>query len=214
MKISPNGARGKYAERPSPCTSCHSPAWWNGSRTVSTVVKRGDSIEYRTDIIRRRARCASRDCPKGSWTIYEEDAYPHRLFRLLVVVSAVSAVVFGRVAMTAAARTHQCSRDSIRRWLRWVARLSDPRQLLQACTRLDPDGLPGAFVTADMPRAAAVLYLLERFAELLNQRGVRLPRIQSGLACVLKGQLVRFGEVFYLTKPSPPLRADLSSLRL
>jgi hypothetical protein len=178
------------------------------------VCKRGGSIEYLTDIVRRRAYCPYRDCPIRSWTVYEEDFYPHRLFQLLVVVSAVSAVVFGRITMTAAAKMYQCSRDSIRRWLGWVARLADPRQLLQACTRLDPDGLPGAFVTPDMPRAGAVLYLLDRFAELLIRRGVRLPRIKSGLACVLKDQLVRFGEVFYLTKQSPPLRADLAGLRL
>lgn len=214
MKISHNGARSKYAERPPPCPDCQSPAWWNGFRTASSVGKQGDSIEYQTDIVRRRACCPSRDCPRGSWTVYEEDSYPHRLFRLLVVVSAVSAVVFGRITMTAAARAHQCSRDSIRRWLRWVARLADPRQLLLACTRLEPDGLPGAFVPPDMPRAGAVLHLLDRFAYLLTQRGVRLPGIKSGLACVLKDQLVRFGEVFYLTKSSPPLRADLAGVRL
>lgn len=214
MKISTIGTRGKYAKRPPPCPDCHSSAWWNGSRTVSSVVKRGDFIEHQTDIIRRRACCPSRDCPKGSWTIYEEDSYPHRLFRLLVVVSAVSAVVFGRFAMTVVAKTHQCSRDSIRRWIQWVTQLADPKWLMLACTRLNPDGLPGAFVTSDMPRAGAVLHLLDRFAELLIQRGVRLPRIKSGFACVLKDQLVRFGEVFYLTKPSPPLRADLAGIRL
>jgi hypothetical protein len=31
---------------------------------------------------------------------------------------------------------------------------------------------------------------------------------------VLKEQLTRFGQVFYLTKLSPPLRADLSGVRL
>ena len=214
MKISPIGARGKYAERPPPCPDCHSSTWGNGSRTVSSVSQQGDSIRHQTDIVRRRACCPSRDCLKGSWTIYEEDSYPHRLFRLLVVVSAVSAVVFGRITMTAAARAHQCSRDSVRRWLWWVTQLANLRQLLQACTRLDPDGLPGAFVTPDMSRAGAVLHLLDRFAELLTQRGMRLPGLKSGLVCVLKDQLVRFGEVFYLTKPSPPLRADLAGIRL
>jgi hypothetical protein len=214
MKISPHGARVKYAERPPSCPDCHSPAWWNGSRTVSSVVRRGDSIEHRTDIVRRRACCSCRDCPRGSWTIYEEDSYPHRLFRLLVVVSAVSVVVFGGITMTVAARAHQCSRDSIRRWIQWVARLADPRQLLKACTQLCSDGFPGAFVSGDMPPAGTVLHLLDRFVELLTRRGVRLPGFKSGLVCILKDQLVRFGEVYYLTKPSPPLRADLAGIRL
>ena len=39
--------------------------------------------------------------------MYEEDSYPHRLFRLVLVVGAVSAVVFGRATLEAAALAHQ-----------------------------------------------------------------------------------------------------------
>jgi hypothetical protein len=56
--------------------------------------------------------------------------------------------------------------------------------------------------------------LLERLAELLSLRGVDLPGLGAGLVRLLVDRLVRFGEVFYLTKSSPPLRADLAGLVL
>lgn len=214
MSLSPRCAGGKYAERPPPCCVCSAASWWNGSRCVSSVHKQDDGVEHRTDIIRRRARCAARDCSQGSWTIYEEDSYPHRLFQLLVVVSAVSLVTFGKMTLTAAAAVHQCSRDSVRRWKQWVDGLAAPQALMRACTQLDADGLPGGFVPDSMPQAGAVLHLLDRLTELLRARGLRLPELDAGLACVLKDQLVRFGEIFYLTKSSPPLRVDLSGIRL
>jgi len=136
------------------------------------------------------------------------------LFQLLIVVSAVTLVTLGKETLTAAAAVHQCSRDSVRRWKQWVEGLAAPQALMRMCTRLDADGLPGSFVPDSMPRAGAVLHLLDRLTELLNARGLGLPEIGAGLACVLKDQMVRFGEVFYLTKSSPPLRVDLSGIRL
>ncbi len=214
MSLSPRCIHGKYAERPPLCSVCSSASWWNGSRNVSSVHKHDGGVKHRTDVIRRRARCPVRECSQGSWTIYEEDSYPHRLFQLLVVVSAVTLVTLGEKTLTAAAAAHQCSRDSVRRWKQWVDGLAAPQVLMRACTRLDSDGLPGGFVPDSMPRAGAVLHLLDRLAELLRARGLRLPDLDAGLACVLKDQLVRFGEIFYLTKPSPPLRVDLSRIRL
>lgn len=214
MSIRPRGILGKYAERPPPCFDCGSPAWWNGKRRVSSVHWRQDWVEHVTDIIRRRARCSSKDCPVGSWTVYEEDSYPHRVFQLVVIASAVAAVAIGKVTLTAAAKVYQCSRDSVRRWIRWVSKLAKPSALMQVCTRLDPDGLPGGFVTSDMPRAAVVLHLLDRLAELLEARGVKLPALEAGLARVLKHQLARYGDVYFLTKVSPPLRVVLGDLRI
>ena len=75
---------------------------------MSSVHKRDDGVEHRTDVIRRRVCCPEKDCPQGSWTIYEEDSYPHRIFQLLVVVSAVTLVTFGEKTLTAAAAAHQC----------------------------------------------------------------------------------------------------------
>ena len=63
-------------------------------------------------------------------------------------------------------------------------------------------------------RAARVLVLLDHLARLLATRGVELPRCGAGPVRLLVDRLERFGEVFYLTKSSPPLRADIASLAL
>jgi hypothetical protein len=215
MQIPRRGMVGKYPERPPLCLLCTSASWWNGTRTVSLVSKRDGSVEHETGVVRRRARCCRKDCPQKSWTVYPQDhSYPHRLFGLDVIVSAAIAVVMGQQSMTAAARAHLCGRDSIRRWANWISQLADRAELMQACSRLEPRGVPGAAVSARLPQAMAVLYLLDRLAELLTQRGVRLPMLGSGLVRVLKDQLARFGRVFYLTKLSPPLRADVSRVRM
>lgn len=148
----------------------------------------------------------------GSWTVYEDDAYPHRTFRLEVAVSAVVQVVLVGVTLTAAAAQHLCSRDSVRRWLRWIEALADPQEIERLCLRIDPDGLPAATRTGSV--AARVLRLLERLADLFALRGVALPCPGPGLVRVLGYQLVRFGAVFWLTKPSPPLRADPTQIGL
>jgi transposase-like protein len=215
MQIPRRGILGKYSERPPECIFCNSASWWNGSREVCGVFLREGKVSYETEIVRRRARCSVKDCPQKSFTVYEEaDSYPHRLFWLSVVVSAVSAVAFGNTTLSESARKHGCGRDSVRRWIRWVEKLAEPAELMRACTRLEPEGLPGAEQTARMPRAAAVIYLLQRLSELLGLRGVSLPCKDAGLISILKQQLERFGQVFYLTKSSPPLRADLSCVRL
>jgi hypothetical protein len=173
------------------------------------------SAKHVTDIVYRRARCRSENC-RRSWTVYElYDSYPHRVFWLAVVVSAVSAVVFNKVTMTAAAKTHQCGRDSVRRWLLWIERLAEPADLMRVCTQLDCTGMPGAAATGDMPKAGAVIYLMDRLAELLAQRAVMVPA-ESGLGVisVLKQQLGVFGQVFYLKNVSPPMRADVFAARL
>jgi hypothetical protein len=83
---------------------------------------------------------------------------------------------------------------------------------MRSCTRLTSSGLPGG--TAVESRAGAVLHLLDRLAELLVERGVRLPRFSCGLVRLLVDQLRRLGAVFWLTKSSPPLPADLSAVGL
>jgi hypothetical protein len=124
------------------------------------------------------------------------------------------AVLMSGQSMTAAAEAHLCGRDSIRRWVDWISALADPDELTRVCDQLEPRGAPGAAVPAGQHRAMTVIYLLDRLAELLVQRGVKLPALGSGLVSVLKDQLTRFGLVFYQTKPSPPLRADLAAVRL
>lgn len=212
MAIARAGQGRKYAERPPECIECGLSAWWNGIRVISAVRRCATGVEHLTGIIRRRARCPSTDCAQGSWTIYEEQGYPHRVFELAVVVSAVSAVVFGGATQSATAATHQCSRDSVRRWKRWVEQLAEPADLLRACTELEPDGHAGGLAPSTMARAASVLHLLDRLAELLAFAGVRIGQASCGLIRVVRHLLSRFGEVFYVVKSSPPLRADMGRL--
>lgn len=214
IPVACTSASGKHHERPPCCLSCAGPAWWNGTRQVAVCRKTDHGVEHVADRVRRRAICPSRDCPLRSWTVYEDDSYPHRVFALDLVVSTVGAVVLARATLTAAAKAHWCSRDSVRRWVAWVERLAEPAELMQACTRLEPRGLPGGLGPAGRPRAAAVLHLLDRLADLLGDRGVRLRSLSSGLARILEDQLERLGAVFLLTKPSPPLRADLTGVAL
>ncbi|MFH0901575.1 MAG: hypothetical protein V2A73_13185 [Pseudomonadota bacterium] len=150
----------------------------------------------------------------GSRTVYEQDDYPHRVFQLDVVVAVVAMVGYGAATMTAAARTHLCSRDSVRRWRHRIASLADPRDLERLCARIDSTGLPPPVAPEPQDRAARMLLLLDHLAHLLATRGVELPRHATGPVRLLTDRLKRFGEVFYLTKPSPPLRADLASLGL
>lgn len=213
MAISRDERAGKRDERPAACRSCGAAAWWNGTRRVSVVRQQGEVVEHVTDIVRRRARCSSKLCSLRSWTLYEEDSYPHRLFRLVVVAGAVGAVVFGKATLAAAAEAHRCSRRSVARWKRWIGELADARQLQRACTQLAEHGLPGGLELPELVPAGRVLHLLDRLVELLSERAVCLPELPCALARVLKHQLERFGEVFYLTKSSPPLHADLGGVR-
>lgn len=214
MAISSERNNGKYIERPPHCVGCGAVAWWNGSRTVSAVRQLGEQVSYVAEIVRRRARCSLwKSCGLRSWTVYEEDSYPHRVFGMAVVACTVSAVVFANATHGAAALAHQCSRRTVGRWKRWVSELADPDELERMCTRLEGRGLPGALARSATARAGRVLHLLERLVELLSERGVDLPEVSCVLGRVLRHQLERFGEVFYLTKPSPALRADLGALR-
>jgi transposase-like protein len=207
MEVPRNARPSKYDDRPPPCLDCAGPSWWDGKRTVGAVRQGGAGPEYGQEV-RRRAKCPSPHCPRGSWTVYERDAYPHRGFSLEVVASAVSEVAVGGHSQEDSAQRHGCSRRSVGRWRRWVEALAEPAELMRSCTRLTSNGLPGG--TAVERRAGAVLHLLDRLAELLVERGMRLPHFSCGLVRLLVDQLRRLGAVFWLTKSSPPLHADLS----
>lgn len=210
MATLPAKRRGRqYVERPAACRLCASRASWNGTRIISSMKAAGPGeVVRKTDVVRWRARCSSkpRDCSAKDWTVYEDGGYPHRTFELDVVANAVAAVEVGEQSMTAAAATHMCTRHSVRRWRRWMATLVAARALEQLCARLDPTTTTGQGRRSGS--AATVLGYLERLAALLAQAGVSLPRAASGLGRILRHQLERFGEVFHLTKSSPPLRAD------
>jgi hypothetical protein len=179
---------------------------------VCNVAKCGEAA-VTAEETRRRARCPRKDCPRRSFTVYCEDAYPHRGFRLGVVVSAVRAVLAGERRYEVASQ-HECCGESVRRWVRWTETLiGDVRELSRTCTKLAGEGMPGAEPIEHMPRAVGVLHLLDRFAQVLERRGIELPEPQApGLVRLICYLLRRSGEVFWLTKSSPPLRAKLEAI--
>lgn len=218
MFVSPKGSRFKYEERPEPCRRCGAVAWWNGRRAIKNEVVRdgSGSIVMREGAVRHRARCSSRASGCGSWTVYAEDAYPHRVFQLSAVSSAVEAVALGGETRTAAAETHQASRRSVSRWVNWVGSLIDVGSLVGLCARLDSQGhRPPVSASGDeteaVSRAGTCLRLLDHLAGLLRERGaLGSSREVPALAAILWHQLVRFGQVHRLGGLSPPLRVDVA----
>lgn len=200
MVVLANARRHKYADRPPACWLCGLKSWWCGKRTT----KQG---------VRRRARCAGKECEGGGWTEYTADAYPHRRAGLLAVVAVVAAVAAGQTRAAAAA-TRDVSRTSATRWVRWVAGLAQPGELARECTRLDADGLapPPARTDDERTRAGAALLMIERIVDGCLARGARLLGEGRGLPRLLAHQLGRFRDIFYLTISCPRLRVDPQAL--
>lgn len=176
------------------------------------VVRDGSSdIVVRADFARHRARCADRHCAKR-WTVYPKGSYPHRLFQLPVVASAMSEAAFApQATFSSVARTHRCSRRSVSRWVNWVSKLVQTESIVRLCARLDPQGLPPPrppSSSSHVAQAGYVLRLFDHLGELLLQRGVSLSGEGTGLARFLLHQFARFGTLCYLTRPCPPLPVD------
>lgn len=205
----------KQPARPPVCPVCGSQAWWNGWREV-TGRHLGPSGRVLTQPGQRlhRARCSKQDCSAPSWTVYPPDRYPYRRFGLGVVVSAVATSAFGRdgegrsVTWTAIGRGHSCSGRSVSRWAHWIGGLTDIDALARQCIRIDPEGMPAAArpdAIDSRARAGWALAVFDRFADLLERRGV-LPRTdQPSLVRILDDQRLRHGVRFPLRGASPPL---------
>lgn len=124
-----------------PCRRCGSGAWWNGWRAIKReVVRDASGMVIEREARRHRARCRSGDRSCRDWTVYGDEAYPHRTFQLSVVSAAVEAVALGGATRTGTATQHRTTRRSVSRWLGWVGSLVEPGDLGALCTRLDPHG--------------------------------------------------------------------------
>jgi hypothetical protein len=205
------------------------PASTKGTRVVAQILVDGAGGIYRdADVLRLRAQCRNPGCPQGSWTIYEPGGYPFRRYALAVVIAGVGelAVVPG-ATLTDVAKRLECDRNSLARWVIWVAVLVGVDELTRSCAHLDPDGLPPPFlpigpppVGADapcrvptgasrlFPLAGLVLLLLERLAQLRRRWGLQLEE-GPGLVVILRQQFQASRLVVWLTRASPPLRVSL-----
>jgi hypothetical protein len=135
-----------------------------------------------------------------------------------VAAEAVAAGVHGRddedraLSWDAIGRRYACSGRSVSRWTHWVAAITDIEALARTCARVDPEGMPAATRAEGVDiraRAGFALAVVDRFAALLEGRGV-LPRGNApSLVRVLDDQRLRHGVRFPLRHLSPPLSAAM-----
>jgi hypothetical protein len=216
MEVPSPRKKRKYDERPDPCRRCGTAAYWCGGRAVAQVVL-GETGGVRRveDRWRRRACCPNRECPVRSWTVYELGGYPHRTFTLAVSVSGVAQLAADDSATVQdVGESHQCDRRTVGRWVSWVLRRCATVQVVRACARLDPAGLPpppAPRPETERRRAGWVLLLLDHLARLVRVRGVALE-VGTGVVAILRQQLIRFGVVLWLTRQSPPLHISVGEL--
>jgi len=152
-------------------------------------------------------------CSVAGWTVYPPGRYPCRRFDLDVVANAVASNAFARdvegrpQSLVSIGGHYACSGRTVSRWTRWVVELTDVESLARDCIRIDPEGMPAAVGHALGIRGGAgqALAVFDRFADLLEKRGV-LPRgEQPSLVRILDDQRVRHGVRFPLRNLSPPL---------
>jgi hypothetical protein len=114
------------------------------------------------------------------------------------------------MAFAAIGRRYSCSGRSVSRWTSWVVEITDIEALARECARLDPDGMPVAVrphSSDSRARAGWALAAFDRFATLLEQRGVLPAGPQPSLVRILDDQRVRHGLRFPVRNLSPPLSA-------
>jgi hypothetical protein len=143
-----------------------------------------------------RAKCSA--C-RVSFTCYPEELYPRRQYQLDVVAQVVAAVSLGERSAPAAAREAGASPTSARRWVRWIAALTEPGELLRTTVQIDPTTPAGSGISRHVgdgvhARAARMLDALEQLGAALVRRGLTLIQ-RSGLGRVLGWQRSLFGDV-------------------
>lgn len=189
------------AERPPPCLLCHALSWWNGWRVVfPTVATLMSGVVERWELPLAKAKCSA--CKHG-FTCYPQGIYPSRRYELDVVADVAADVALGGASARRAAAAVHATASSARRWVAWVASLGEPRDLLAAAARLDPDAPVGAGLAAlaaaptVRARAARVLATLEQLGCALVRAGVVVTE-RTGLGRVLGSQHAGHGDVYGL----------------
>ena len=225
MDCAPTRAQRK--QEPAPlCPLCHCPGCGDGWRFVKRQAKVASdgSLEWAEGFWRPRVRCSNPECPMRSWTIYEEQGYPHRTFPPAVASTAIAEfVVRGEVSLAAVAEHWGCSMRTVTRWVGWICGLMTVTELTRACWAQDPSGMPPPLGRADQdplpPEAgvarwrsqlalvASLVALFEWLARLCRTQGVPLED-GPGLGTLLRHQFDRFRRVCWMIRSSPPLHFD------
>jgi hypothetical protein len=158
-------------EKPRCCIFCkHSGIYWNGQRQRSASVLIGDQIVYLPEVRCRRVKCANARCQR-SWTLRPTGLMPRRHYQLCIVAQATSTFLFHpQATLTLTAVTHQCSRRTVGRWLRWLAGIAEPQKLIRRLSSRSNKAVVTALGKASgsgkraFARAAKMLCLVEALA--------------------------------------------------
>jgi hypothetical protein len=156
-------------EKPRQCIFCGSSRIsWNGSRNRSASVLILTVVVYLAELWCRRVKCA--EC-KASWTLRPPELVAHKHFQLCVVARATSSYLFeSSSTLTGVGYEHNCSRQTVKRWLFWTAAIAEPPTLLRKTVEAaDAPLVPRLRALASVARKArsAVGRVLERAAEVL-----------------------------------------------
>lgn len=158
------------AKKPGQCIFCGGTRIsWNGSRKRATSVLILTVVVHLAEVWCRRVKCA--DCGK-SWTLRPPELVAHKHFQLCVVARATSRYLFEPGAtLTAVGHEHNCSRHTVKRWLRWTATIAEPAVLMsRVLEATDAPLVPRLRPVRQLARKAVAVgrLMLERAAEVLG----------------------------------------------
>lgn len=181
---------------------------------MSSIGFREGKAVPRGKTIRRRAICISESCPVKSFTVYEDEDYPHRLFTIDFAVNVILAILFQGLTYAQAATNFGCSRWSIGRWIQWVTKLVDIHQLHATYLQFDETGVPPSLQSEKIPDwrqgslchcAAEIINGMEQLALLMYKNNVLLQPTGSGLLRIIKYQYKRYNTYYPASRLSPSM---------
>lgn len=166
--------------------------FWNGRRERTASVLIGDQTVYLIDILCRRTKCSQ--CKK-SWTIRPEGLMPGWHYQLCVVAHAASRFLFDTDAtLSKVADIYQCARRTVGRWLKWIAGIAKPSELIRCLFAISKKSMGTIIKVKDIEkkvahtgaqpfkRAARNLLILQALARVIGYTG---NGFQSMVECAI-----------------------------
>jgi hypothetical protein len=194
-------------EKPKSCSRCgNEHIAWDGSdvRTAELWVETGDGngeVIHVDDIPIRRACCGK--CGHH-WRLLPPGLMPRRRIQLCVVAKGLQRLLAGDT-LAKVAELCDCSLSTVRRWIRWVAAVADPADLMARLVEVvgapvvveTPEVSPRISSRPTWLRAARVFFGFEALATALRME----PPGLRAVVCAVLGN--RDGHTTY-ARPSIP----------
>lgn len=146
----------KEVKKPCECIFCKCMRlFWNGRRERTASVLIGGQAVHLTDIWCRRIKCSQ--C-KSSWTIRPAGLMPRRHYQLCVVTGAAGRILFDAdTTLSKVADIYSCARRTVGRWLKWLAGIAKPSELIRRLFAISKDSTAWAEKVKDIvPKVATV----------------------------------------------------------